>query len=89
MKKQIEDGGPAFACDAGNGRCNRGMSLRDWFAGMAINSVLHFHEQGLVKDVADGSLEKHEYDLDGIHELIATDAYALADAMLAARKEQA
>ena len=42
-----------------------GMSLRDWFAGMALNSI----------------------PTDDDPAIIARDAYAIADAMLAARKK--
>lgn len=34
------DGGPAFACAADEGH-QEGMSLRDWFAGMAMQAYLN------------------------------------------------
>jgi hypothetical protein len=37
MTKEIDDGGPAFACAAENGH-QEGMSLRDWYAGMALHN---------------------------------------------------
>lgn len=76
MAKQ--DGGPAFpraafgaiaAAETYNAE-QEGMSLRDWFAGMALPTVI--------------SLTQHS---DGVWDSVAVSAcaYAVADAMLAAR----
>ena len=60
----IDDGGPAFPTPYRD----KGMSLRDWFAGMAMPAVCL---------EAVGELSESQ---------IASDAYRIADAMLAARK---
>ena len=39
MSENIDDGGPAFPVDRA-ARKHDGMSLRDWFAGMAMNGLL-------------------------------------------------
>jgi len=68
----INDGGGAFPlfCGAGDLANTSGMSLRDWFAGMALQGY-NSNSQ------ACASLT---------HEQAAKNAYADADAMLAARK---
>jgi len=62
---------PAFPVTAGNHVFATGMTLRDWYAGKAMEAEL----------VAWGasSTEGHEYN-------IARRAFAMADAMLEARK---
>lgn len=72
------DGGPAFP--RGHESGSDGMTLRDWFAGQVLPSV-----------VAATSAEQHHPDVPDnptradIMLAMAKDAYALADAMLAAR----
>lgn len=77
----MNDGGPAFPHDAaayascprcGTRSSRTGMSLRDWFAGMAL--------QGLLARTSLGDY--------GGKANIAIDAYAMADAMLAERSKQ-
>jgi hypothetical protein len=79
---RIDDGGPAFPVEIqvskmsdGSLKAERvgtpGMSLRDWFAGQALALI-------------DGNLSRREANLS--HEAIGKEAYAIADAMLAARK---
>ena len=78
MSAPIDDGGPAFPMQVklANGTDNyRGMSLRDWFAGQAMAGILFISNS--VKNESKQPAEK----------LIATTAYLMADAMLAARKE--
>lgn len=41
MKGEIDDGGPAFPLPAG-GVMQDGMTLRDWFAGQALNGMLSY-----------------------------------------------
>lgn len=68
----VNDGGPAFPM--ASGPCNdfeHGMSLRDWFAGRAMQSMLH-SEIG-----KSGWATVHG---------VASDAYKVADAMLKARE---
>ncbi len=76
MSAKINDGGPAFPryaeYDPSWVRIHdgaEGMTLRDWFAGMAL--------QGFAS-------ESGRYDSKGA----AVDAYAWADAMIAAREEK-
>ena len=65
-----KDGGPAFpACGEANINDTMGMSLRDWFAGQAIAGMLANPQVGRTTTAAQ----------------IVEPAYALADAMLAAR----
>ena len=76
MTEQPKDGGPAFACmavDASGDRYGEwGMSLRDWFAGQAIAAM--------VKAAWDD-----DWPVDANAKIAATWAYAVSDAMLAAR----
>jgi hypothetical protein len=71
-----DDGGPAFPFEErdANGQFRQfsGMTLRDWFAGQALN--------GCQRPSADGSEYSNAKD-------IAEAAYSIADAMIAARKE--
>ena len=76
MSAPINDGGPAFPFVEPPTECGTspGMTLRDWFAGQALPSVLECIQKGLIMGV--GTLEGS-----------AKVSYDLADAMLAARKE--
>ena len=67
---QPHDGGPAFplATSSGSNTSVNGMTLRDWFAGMALQGQAHRFAH------------PHEH-----RELLASDCYEIADAMLAAR----
>lgn len=75
------DGGPAFPCVFSDGDGNsvtiEGMSLRDWFAGQALIGIIQTPD--------------FDYDDDGVSRPansdaeIATAAYQVADAMIAAR----
>lgn len=68
MKLKIKDGGPAFPTDFQ--LYSTGMTLRDWFAGQAINAfILH------VKNYS----QKSKW------EDAAISSYVIADAMLMAR----
>lgn len=77
MSDERDDGGPAFPTTKpldGWGDPNRGMSLRDWFAGQALIGLLsatsHPKSTGPSQEPA---------------EVYALNAYILADAMLAER----
>lgn len=84
MSGQINDGGSAFPQPAkhyGDGSSsippNNGMSLRDWFAGMAMQGILS----------AADSDEFEYYDPAVEHaKWVPVTAYSIADAMIAARK---
>ena len=75
------DGGPAFPCPVGWVRGRDGMSLRDWFAGMAMPEII-------------AAVSREEYTLDAAPDgattaqAIAIDAYVLADAMIYARENK-
>lgn len=69
----IDNGGPAFPSHGSMGEVtHEGMSLRDHFAGEALNAVI-------------GGRSWSHIDQDHIMEVWAQAAYAVADAMLAER----
>ena len=74
-----DNGGPAFPhhfTQDSIGDC-AGMTLRDWFAGLAMQSML--------PDMYDYEEERHVHAARS--RLMAADAYATADAMLAERSK--
>lgn len=92
MSKQLKYGGPAFPRAPIGEDCERpyghqdGMTLRDWFAGQALNSV------GAVDPRLPGDPLPQDYvwptpTPEKLAERRATWAYMQADAMLAARGE--
>mgnify|MGYP003348789876 FL=1 len=75
------DGGPAFP-RPGDFNPQIGMTLRDYFAAKAMQSILRHYD-------AVTSFEEDEVnDPEGMPSLIAKDAYIMADAMLKAREEK-
>jgi|WetSurMetagenome_2_1015567.scaffolds.fasta_scaffold159204_2 hypothetical protein len=81
-----DDGGPAFPMPSGmeprvntTTHFNEGMSLRDWFAGMAMQSLL------INPDYADEIDDAAAEEGVDIHDLASHLAFDLADAMLKAR----
>lgn len=75
-----ETGGPAFP-RPGDFNPQTGMTLRDYFAAKAMQSILRGYD-------AVSSFEDEEVnDPEGMPKLIAKDAYIMADAMLKARKK--
>lgn len=79
----INDGGPAFPAPAGVQHITlQGMTLRDYFAARAMQSIAR-------SMLSDGT--KTRYDIAKLDHLqcVALDAYAIADAMLAARGKEA
>lgn len=75
----IPDGGPAFPSD--NYRSDeRGMSLRDWFAGMALQGRLS-------NDTLLSNAEQSGLPSDKFPETMARQAYGFADAMIAERNK--
>lgn len=90
MSEPIDNGGPAFpvpmftreadgqplsAADFFNG--GNGMTLRDWFAGMALSGLI---------GKAYYAASQTDDPFTGISETLAVVSYGMADAMLAARK---
>ena len=79
MSAQIDDGGPAFPVPLLPGETwigpgsPLGMTLRDWFAGQALNGYLASWETNNAPDF---------YETDHV----AKTAYTYADAMIEARK---
>ena len=71
MNTPQKDGGPAFPTQNGT-RNDPGMSLRDWFAGQALMSMLSTPDT-----ISDST-----------YPLAALLSYRFADAMLAARNER-
>jgi uncharacterized protein YodC (DUF2158 family) len=69
-KPKIDDGGPAFPVSQFS--TEHGMTLRDWFAGMALQGIL-----------AHPGIEPDDANRNGSSEL----AYEFADAMLKARTQ--
>ena len=75
--KKVEDGGPAFGYGNHEQGGHSGVSLRDYFAGQALAGIT----AGLCSDTSVGD---RAYDRVRFSHA-AEDAYAMADAMLAAR----
>ena len=79
---KIDDGGSAFPAspegmdiELCRGITNKGMSLRDWFAGQVLNNFNMYPEQGF-----NGELT---------HEEVAAYCYKAANAMIAERNKNA
>lgn len=92
--KKIDDGGHAYPVCFEGGKNNRespyfheGMSLRDWFAGQAVNASLIFLKQ-ISLDEFKIMAEKRNlsWKKGCMSELAAALSYETADAMIAARK---
>ncbi len=76
-----DDGGPAFPCDSTNKQFPTQcvMSLRDWFAGQALNGqISSMTTAEALRAVYSGPPEQ-------FYEWAADSAYRFADAMLKAR----
>jgi hypothetical protein len=90
---EIDNGGPAFPHmkrprpDFGSGVSETftdgGMSLRDWFAGQALPAVITATAAGQHHPIP---LYTGKGDNPKLEAAIARDAYAMADAMIEARK---
>jgi len=96
MSEPINDGGPAFPVASERtptGEYQRGfngMTLRDYLAGQAITGCI-IHHWKISKRDEDAS-EMSYFNRDGettvCAEMVAEDAYAIADAMIARRAER-
>lgn len=73
---ELVNGGPAFPIDIGNNTVCTGMTLRDYFAAKAMQAML---------SRPDASAENIE-GLKVLMEFVACQAYATADAMVAASR---
>jgi hypothetical protein len=74
-------GGPAFPCHPGiENPIYDGMTLRDYFAGKAMQTMISYRRTQFGTDNDD------MVDWDEFFPIIAQEAYAMADAMLEARK---
>ena len=88
MSEPIKDGGPAFPQIErvedlenpayGEMRATTGMSMRDWFAGLAMQSI--------IAATCSGAMRESEWD--GAKKRTASDGYEIADAMLAERERK-
>jgi len=83
MSEKINDGGPAFPHSVRSFELSQsktssfdGMSLRDWFAGMALPAIIQ------------GNTELAKLGVKSSSGTIASDAYKAADAMLAQRDKK-
>lgn len=84
---EIKDGGAAFPLTGTEWNMDReayevsplsnGMTLRDWFAGKALSGMLSYP----------GDERRGSYHNNSTPDLIAVDAYGLADAMIRARSQ--
>jgi hypothetical protein len=92
VKEQFNDGGPAFPNRGDNTPTNPiydGMSLRDWFAGKAVNGMLSQPPATFMskhKSLWEPALEKSEH-WTQFAAKVAELGYDIADAMLAAREK--
>lgn len=73
---EINDGGPAFGHGDHQHGGSAGMSLRDWFAGQALQGMLAHATRYRPRSEAPANW----------HDAIAEEAYEIADAMLAAQE---
>lgn len=81
-EKEIDNGGPAFPSGIANGKKypdQYGMTLRDYFAAKAMQGLM----SGRWGDGCASNLNNHEF---STAHSIAQFAYAIADAMLKAKK---
>ena len=75
-----EDGGPAFPQQTDITLSYKGMTLRDYFAAKAMQSIL-LEYQNVFEDETGGEGDPT------FPELLAKDAYIMADAMLKVREQ--
>ena len=81
MSDQINDGGPAFPnapSDPGYTKWDEGISLRDWFAGQAMQALVG-------SMLTEKTRTKYNINKPEHLDCVALDSYAIADAMIKAR----
>lgn len=83
--KTTNDGGPVYPCtkrtvvgDQLTAEVLTGMSLRDWFAGMVMPSLISLFSTGKLELKSGGKINEQH---------ISAQAYAFADAMLKEREK--
>jgi hypothetical protein len=87
---KIDDGGGAFPHGDPTHGGDLGMTLRDYFAAAALHGLLASGHYTFLTDREDPMVAECYYDdLKKIKKVAPIDAYQVADAMLAARKEGA
>ena len=88
MSDQINDGGQAFPMAYPESYSIKisGMSLRDWFAGMALQGIL---SKSLFPDSSGNKSINWSRTREYSGRSASIVAYEIADAMIAARKEEA
>ncbi len=75
-----DDGGPAFPLTSDAQYYGGGMTLRDWFAGQAL--------QAIISATCAGQHDPSTKHGKSVEAAMAMDAYLLADAMIAARGDR-
>ena len=87
---KIDDGGPAFPTDSYHSqRQDKGMSLRDWYAGQAPQVPELMRAAAEEQTFAAAQKRNVPAEFEGIYaHLLARWNYRYADAMLAARKAE-
>lgn len=75
---KINDGGPAFCRGDHQHGGSAGMSLRDWFAGQALDAI--------IRAACAGQRFPLSYPSECVESAMARNAYRIADAMLNARE---
>ena len=87
MSALIDNGGCAFPrVHATHGTLAEGMTLRDWFAGQLIISMALRDLRRFQRDDGAESENLTVFDNSDMWQDAAKEAYAIADAMIAARK---
>lgn len=85
-REEKDDGGPAFPNTVETRLGGDGMSLRDWFAGQALQFTSSVKEGAIDDSILTRLFGKDRTDITG-REVAAALAYELADAMLEARRK--
>ncbi len=85
MNTTPPDGGPAFPTNPHvDGTRYNGMSLRDWFAGMAMQGILSAANN---EETCGAILKTAQASNRSLREHIANNSYGIADAMLVERQK--